>query len=89
MLKRSTSLGKEIKNEDKVVAFLNAQVTSGYESINFSIQIIDKQYIGNNPLILKQEYESFMEDIKNEAINNGWEALREAEATLPEETEKV
>lgn len=76
MLNKSLNIQKEIKNTNgSIIGFLNAQISIGYGNINFSIQIMDKSYVVNNPDILKMEYDSFMEDIKTEAITNGWEAL--------------
>lgn len=76
MLNKSMNLQKEVRvDENRVIAFLNAQISVGYSNINISIQVIDKEYINLNPDILKMEYDSFMEDIKSEAIKNGWEAL--------------
>lgn len=80
MLNKSMNLQKEVRvNEDKTIAFLNSQISIGYSNINISIQIIDKEYIESNPQILKDEYDLFMEEVKNEAINNGWKALKDTE----------
>lgn len=80
MLNKSMNLQKELRvDNDKTVAFLNAQISIGYSNMNISIQIIDREYIESNPQILKDEYNLFMEEVKNEAINNGWEALKDTE----------
>lgn len=80
MYNKSMNLQKEIRvDENKIIAFLNAQISVGYSSINISIQAIDKEYINLNPQVLKAEYDSFMEEIRIEAINNGWEALKTTE----------
>lgn len=76
MLNKSLNIQKEIKNTNgSIIGFLTAQISIGYGNINFSIQIMDKSYMVNNPDILKMEYDLFMEEIKTEAITNGWEAL--------------
>lgn len=81
MFSKSMNIQKEIKvDENRVIAFLNAQISVGYGIINTSMQIVDKVYLEDNPVILKDEYNSFIEEVKNEAVNNGWEALKETEA---------
>ena len=80
MFNKSINLQKEIKNsENKTVAFLTGQISIGYGAINSSVQIIDKDYITSNPSLLKDEYDAFLNEIRNEAISFGWEALKETE----------
>lgn len=79
MLNKSMNLQKEIRVEDRSIAYINSQISVGYGIISFSIQVIDKDYIANNPQVLKEEYELFIKEIKNEAINNGWDALKDIE----------
>lgn len=80
MINRSLNSQKEIKNNNgSTVGFLSSQVSIGYGAINFSIQIIDKDFAEKNPDIIKQEYEDFVTNIKLDAINNGWDALKDSE----------
>lgn len=80
MLNKSLNIQKEIKNDNgSVVGFLTSQISVGYGAISFSFQVIDRTYIENNPEIIKLEYESFMQEIKSEAISSGWLALKDKE----------
>lgn len=90
MLNKSINLQKEIKaEENRTVAFVSSQISSGYGVINFSIQVIDKNYITDNPKVLYKEYFELLENVKNEAINNGWDALKEPEPIQPEVLENT
>lgn len=76
MLNKSLNIQKEIKNDNgSVVGFLSSQISIGYGTINFSIQIIDRDYAENNPAVIKTEYLSFIEEVNIEATKNGWSAL--------------
>lgn len=86
MLNKSLNIQKEIKNDNgTAVGFLTSQISVGYGAINFSFQVIDKVYIESNPEIIKLEYESFMKEIKGEAISNGWLALKDEDPINTEE----
>ena len=61
---KSINLQKEIKtSENKTVAFLTGQISIGYGTINSSAQIIDKDYIANNPELFKNEYNAFLNEM--------------------------
>ena len=80
MVNRSLSSQKEIKNENGLtIGFLSSQVSIGYGNISFSLQIIDKDFAEKNPTIIKSEYEAFVNSVREDAINNGWEALKTTE----------
>ena len=79
LLNKSINLQKEVRVADRTIAFINSQISVGYGSINFSIQVTDKDYITSNPSLLKDEYDAFLNEIRNEAISFGWEALKETE----------
>lgn len=79
---KSMIIKRETKTEDgRMIAFMNSEISEGYKIMNFSIQVLDRQYIESNPSLFKSEFDIFMEDIKNEAIANGWGALKEPEVT--------
>jgi len=77
MVNKSFNLQKEIKNDSGAIAgFLTSQISVGYGGLNISIQIVDRSYIESHPDVLRDEYMSFVKEVELEAINNGWDALK-------------
>lgn len=77
MLNKTMTLQKDLKNESQnTVAYFSGQITDGLGNMNISIQIIDREYVQNN-INFNQEFDSFIEEIKREAMGFGWETLKQ------------
>lgn len=75
-MKKSINLENVILSDSGTpIAFLNARVSVGYESLNIVINVVDEKTLSINKGLFKRELDTFLDGIKTEAITNGWEAL--------------
>lgn len=81
-MKKSINLENTVLSDSGIpIAFFNARISIGYENINLSMNVVDEKSLLINPDLFKREFNSFIDGIKNEAINNGWTALQESDET--------
>lgn len=79
-MKKSINLESTVLSDSGIpIAFFNARISIGYENINLSMNVVDEKNLLANTELFKREFNSFIDGIKNEAINNGWEALKDIE----------
>lgn len=74
---KSMNLQDSIKGDNGLpIASLNAQIGLDYGGLNISVHVIDKSNLESNKDLFRTKFETFIENIKTEAITNGWEALK-------------
>lgn len=80
-MKKSISLDNSILSDGGIpIAFFNAKISVGYENLNISINVIDEKTLSTNIDLFKKQFESFIDSVKTEAMNNGWDALKATES---------
>lgn len=82
-MKKSINLDNVVLSDSGTpIAFFNARISIGHENISLSMNIPEEKSILENAELFKREFSSFIEEIKNEAINNGWDALKDTETQI-------
>lgn len=74
-LQKQIYIGEGLDRKD--IAYFNAQITTGYGVFSTSIQILNKENLIGNEEYLRMEIAKFNEEAKKEAIENGWNVMKE------------
>lgn len=80
-MKKSINLENAVLSDSGTpIAFFNAKISVGYENLNISINVIDEKTLSTNIDLFKKQFESFIDSVRTEAMNNGWDALKATES---------